>query len=334
MAKTAKIIKTAYVTGSTGFLGVNIIHCLLDNGWKVIALKRRRSDTKELDKLDITQVEGDVLDIESLRSTIPERVDAIFHVAGDTSMWSGYYEKQDRINIDGTRNIVEVALEKNVGRFIHTSSLGAFGDITGRVIDEETPSEAMGSKLNYYKSKYLAEQEVLAGISRGLDAVILNPSQIIGPYDYHYIPQIFQNLKATGIMGYPVGSMVFGHAKDYAKAHLSAYEKGRTGERYLLGGVHASFKAMFETVGKLINVKPPKFPTPPALLTCLAYIMEGYSHLVDKEPILTPDKAALLNGSVHVNSRKAEIELGFSTCSLEEMFRDSYVWMREAGIIS
>lgn len=324
--------RTAYVTGSTGFLGLNVVECLLEQGWNVIALRRKSSNTRDLDRMKVTQVEGDVTNIESLRRTMPEKVDAVFHVAADTGMWSKLNERQNHINIDGTRNVVQVALEKKAGRFIHTSSIGAFGNIHGPVIDEQTPSQAMVSPINYYRSKYLSEQEVFAGIKRGLDAVILNPAQIVGPYDYNYTPLIIDTIKKGGMVAVPKGSSVLGHVKDYARAHVAAYEKGRTGERYLLGGVHATYAELFQVIGKMLGRKTPNIFFPAGFMSLIAVIMDKVSLITNKEPLLCPEKVILLNNPVRISSKKAERELGFTTCSLDEMFRDCYEWMKTAGL--
>lgn len=324
--------RTAYVTGSTGFLGTNIVECLIEQGWQVIALRRKSSNTRDLDRMKVTQVEGDVTDIESLRRTLPEKVDAVFHVAADTTMWSKANARQNRINIEGTRNVVQVALEKKIGRLIHTSSIGAFGNIHGPVIDEQTPSKAMESKINYYRSKYLAEQEVFDGIKRGLDAVILNPAQIVGPYDYNYTPLMFDTIKKGGMLAVPKGSTVCGHVKDYARAHVAAFDKGRTGERYLLGGVHATYGELFQSIGRIVNKKTPTAAFPAWLMSAIAMVMDKVSQFTDKEPLLCSEKVILLNNPVRISSKKAERELGFSTCSLDEMFRDCYEWMKTVGL--
>lgn len=324
--------RTAYVTGSTGFLGTNIVECLIEQGWNVIALRRKSSNTRDLDRMKVTQVEGDVTDIESLRRTMPEKVDAVFHVAADTTMWSKANERQNRINIEGTRNVVQVALEKKIGRLIHTSSIGAFGNIHGPVIDEQTPSKAMESKINYYRSKYLAEQEVFDGIKRGLDAVILNPAQIVGPYDYNYTPLMFDTIKKGGMFAVPKGSTVCGHVKDYARAHVAAFDKGRTGERYLLGGVHATYGELFQSIGRIVHKKTPTAAFPAWLMSAIAVVMDRVSQFTNKEPLLCTEKVILLNNPVRISSKKAERELGFTTCSLDEMFRDCYEWMKTVGL--
>lgn len=325
--------RIAYVTGSNGFLGINIVQQLLQDGWQVIALRRKTSNTRDLDQLPVTQVEGDVLDLASLERTLPEGVDALFHVAADTGMWSKLNERQNRINIGGTRNVVEVALKRNARRLLHTSSIGAFGPIFDEEITEDTPSRALQGNINYYRSKYLAEQEIYNGIARGLDAVIMNPAQIVGPYDYNYTPQFFHTIQQGKMVGVPRGISVAGHVRDYARAHVAAVDLGGKGERYLLGGVHASFQEIFDTVGAILG-KPPTagFRLPPLLLTSVAYAMDGLSRFTGREPLLTPEKAILINNAVRINSQKAERELGFSTCSLREMFQDCYDWMQKAGV--
>lgn len=325
--------KVAYVTGSTGFLGLHIVMQLLDDGWDVLALRRSTSRTSDLDKLVVTQVEGDVLNKESLEATVPENVDAIFHVAADTSMWEKNNEWQNKVNIEGVRNVINIALKKKAGRLIHTSSIGAYGKPGGQEVSETTPSKAMESGINYYRSKFLAEQEVHKGIKKGLDAVILNPCQIVGALDYNYTPLIFKSLLNGSMKGIPQGSSVIGHVKDYAKAHVVAYDKGRTGENYLLGGVHASYQDVFDTVGGLLNVKIPTWPLPKTLLNIVAFILGKVSLITNSEPLLTPEKVTLLNDQMAVSSKKAEEELGFSTCSLHEMFNDCYQWMLQEKMI-
>lgn len=318
--------KTAFVTGSTGFLGLNIIDQLVQDGWEVLALRRSTSRTSDLDKFNAKQVEGDVTDLESLLRTIPENVDAVFHGAADTSMWAVNNERQMKINVQGTKNVVEAALQKNAKRFIHTSSIGAFGKLNGVTLTEETPSNAMESGINYYQSKYLAEQAVREGIKKGLDAVILNPAQIVGPYDYNYTPLIFNSLLKGQMKGVPKGNSVCGHVRDYAKAHVVAAEKGRCGENYLLGGVEATFQDIFNVVGGIVEVKPPTFKIPEGLLVFLSLVMEKVSLITKKEPLLTPEKVLLMNHKIGIDSSKAEKELGFKTSTLQEMYQDAYEW--------
>lgn len=320
--------KRAFVTGSTGFLGFNLCRILIEDDWEVFAMRRSSSDTRDLDTINIQQVMGDINDKASLVEAMPNNVDAVFHTAADTSTWVRHNKQQDKINIEGTRNLVEVALQKKAKRFIHTSSIGAYGRVAG-VLVEDTPSEALSGDINYYRSKYLAEQEIHQGIEKGLDAVILNPAQIVGPYDYRYLPLIFESVRNGSMVALPKGTMFCAHVRDYAKAHVAAYEKGTKGENYLLGGEPASFKDIIEIAGELMGVKTPKRYFPERIMKFLALVMEKISLVTNIEPLLCPEKVALMNDVVNVDSSKASRELDFSTCSVREMYQDFYQWHRE-----
>lgn len=324
--------RTAFVTGSTGFLGTHIVETLLADGWKVVALRRRSSDRRYLDQWNVEQVEGDVLDHASLLRTMPEGVDAVFHVAADTSMWRLGNDRQHAINVGGTRNVVDAALNRGARRFIHTSSIAAFGNVFDTELTEETPSRAMTSPIHYFRSKYLAEQEVMLGLERGLDAVILNPAQIVGPYDFNYTPLMFNTIKRSPINAVPCGNSVLAHARDYARAHVAAFDVGLRGERYLLGGVHASFREIFDVISDILDRHPPTIEVPPFVLNSTAAVMDLVSLITRREPVLTPEKVVLLNHAMRINSSKAERVLGFRTCSLDEMFRDCYRWMGTVGL--
>src|SRR5471030_2449542 len=151
--------KTAYVTGSNGFVGINLVEQLGLQGWRVLALHRRTSDTRYLKRLmeksPVELLEGDINDAGSLSRTLPRGVDALFHVAGSTNLWSKHNAEQDRINIEGTRNVVEAALQAGAKRFVHTSSISIWGMMNGTV-DETTVPAGNVSPVNYQRSKYAA----------------------------------------------------------------------------------------------------------------------------------------------------------------------------------
>src|SRR6476620_6336283 len=160
--------KTAFVTGGTGFIGLNLVEHLIQSGWDVIALHRPTSRLTELRKYPVRLVEGAVEDWASLDRAVPENVDAVFHVAGDVSLWSGHKQRQWRTNVEGTRNMVATALAKRSRKFVHTSSTAVYG-IPAEPFDETSPKLGKYS-FNYQRSKAAAEEEVAKGVAQGLDA--------------------------------------------------------------------------------------------------------------------------------------------------------------------
>jgi nucleoside-diphosphate-sugar epimerase len=176
--------RTAFVTGATGFLGLNLVGELTTLGWTVLALHRAQSNLTCLKGFPVRLVEGSIEDAASLERALPEGVDVVFHVAGDVSFWAQNNARQTRTNVEGTRNVVAAALLRGVKRLVHTSTTGVYG-LPTQPFDETAPHLGKHSWFHYQHTKALAEEEVRLGISRGLDAVLLNPANIIGPYDLH-----------------------------------------------------------------------------------------------------------------------------------------------------
>ena len=322
--------KTAYVTGSNGFLGLNLCEQLLARGWQVLALHRPTADTRYLRRLAVEPAEGDINDPASLARTLPRGVDAVFHVAGSTNLWSQRNAEQDRINIDGTRNVVEAALAAGAQRFVHTSSISAWGRCNGK-IDEARPQLGGVSPVNYQRSKYAGEGEVLKGIVKGLDAVIMNPAGIIGPYDTANYARLFRMVHLGRLPGVPPGSLSFCDSREVAKAHVAAAERGRTGERYLLGGTDASLLEFVTLIGELAGKPVPSRVTPAWLLKAVAGIGEVVSLVTGKEPRLTRDAATMATRTLYCDCSTAVKELDFRIVPLREMAADCYAWMKAEG---
>ncbi len=325
-------MKTAFVTGATGFLGINLVQQLLDAGWQVTALHRKTSNLTYLKRFDVVLKEGAITDKESLVAAMPESADAVFHVAANTSMWSKFNDQQYQDNVIGTRNMVEVALQKKAKRFIHTSSISAYGHHENE-IDETVKSNALESEMNYTKTKYLAELEVDKAIESGLDAVLVNPCDIMGQYDSHNWAQVIQAVYNDDVPGIPPGNAVVCHVRDVARAHISAYEKGRTGERHLLGGADVTFKEIFNTIERFMDKKESSFVLPKWLLRAVVPFYMLQSKLNGKEPILTYEKYLELKFPKHVSSKKAIAELDYKTSPLETSIRDSYEWLKQENLL-
>lgn len=323
----------AFVTGGTGFLGRHLVELLVEDGWKVIALHRESSDVSHLQKSDITLVTGDVTNIDSLRNAMPEKPDAVFHAAADTSQWILANRKQTQINVDGTKNMVTVAKEKGVGRFIQTSSVAEFG-FHPDVITEETVSNAMNGNSNYMRTKWQSAKVVDLAIEEdGLDAVFLNPCHIVGPYDTHNWSQLFYLIQNDKLPGIPGGTGTFCHAREAARAHLAAFKKGKTGERYILGGVEATFLELAQEIGRVLGKEVPGKPLPTVILKTIARFSQWFSYISRKEPDLTPEKIELSTERLRASSEKAVRELDYQPVSLTDMVRDCHDWLVSSGLL-
>ncbi|MBI9077896.1 MAG: SDR family oxidoreductase [Desulfatibacillum sp.] len=325
-------MKRAFVTGATGFLGLNLIEQLQPLAWEVTAFHLPEEDLRYLSRYPVDMVGGNILDYPSLLNAMPESVDAVFHLAGDTSMWSKHAERQYAVNVTGTANVCRAAMVRNAGRFIHTSSSSAYGYHSVR-LNERTPSNALDCGMNYNRTKYLAEQEVKKAVDRGLFAVLLNPCNIIGPYDPGNWSQLIKNVHNNKLPGFPPGTGTFAHVRDIANAHIAAVDKGRKGENYLLGGVEASFK---EVIGEIMQVTGKQLPLKEisARKLQIAWALSSLkSFFTRQEPMLTYPKYKRLVGNLICDNSKASRELGFKTTTIREMVTDSYHWLEQENLL-
>jgi nucleoside-diphosphate-sugar epimerase len=322
---------TAFVTGGTGFLGSNLVSLLKEEGWQVIAMHRGTTSADRLTTLGAEPRSAELDDVESLKRAMPEGVDAVFHVAASISWWRFDREQQERVNVGGTRNVAEAALARGAKRFVHTSSVAAYG-IDQTNIDERTPSTAGKSPFGYVRTKWLAEQEVRKALQKGLTAVIVNPTNIMGPYDRTGWARLFRMLKEGKLPGVPPGSGSWCHSREVARAHLAAVTQGKVGENYLLGGADGTYAELTTMMAELLGVKPPR-PVPGLVLKAVGTVNEWLSIFTRKEPDMTYGSAVVVCSSWRVDSSKAVRELGYVPRSLREMTEDSYRWQRDAGLI-
>jgi dihydroflavonol-4-reductase len=323
------------VTGGTGFLGRHIVEQLIDLGWHVVALHRPTSDVRHLEACGAELVDGTITSAKSIHRAMPPSCDAVFHVAGDTSLWSGGDEQQTRVNVDGTRNMVHAALEKETRAFIHTSSVSAWGEQEIVPFDESAKSNALSSSINYERSKYLGELEVERGVSRGLRAVILNPGAIVGRYDKTGWARLIRLVDAGKLQGVPPGAGGWAEARQVARAHIAAVDHGRPGDRYLLGGTNASYLEAVRIIGELTGKKVPSKPMPGWAVRALGRVSQWGSLLTRRAPDVTPEiAAAFTRPPQFFKSDKAFEDLGYRPVPLADMLRDSYDWLKQQKLVS
>lgn len=323
----------AFVTGATGFVGLNLIEALGRDGWDVVALHRSSSDVSELLHRGVERREGDITDLDAVRSAMPEHADVVFHVAGDTSLWRRHRAGQTLVNVRGTRNLVKAALERRAVRFVHTSSAVAFGLHSGR-INEQTPVSAATSPIDYVRTKALAEREIRRGIARGLQAVIINPANILGRYDYNNWSKLFQLIQQRRLPGMPDGGGSFCHAEAVASAHIAAARDGRVGNNYLLGGQDAAYLTLVKRVARGLGRTVAPRPLPVPVLAAYARLEETVAPVFRRAPDLTRETVTLLASNIYCDTTRARQELGFECVSMERMLRETMDWMVEAGLLA
>src|SRR5579859_729718 len=270
-------MRTAFVTGGTGFLGRHIVEQLTELGWGVVALHRPTSDVRHLKAYGAELAPGSITDAKSLIRAMPEGCDAVFHVAGNTSLWSGGDAQQTLENVDGTRHVVQASIARKARRLIHTSTEGAWGEQHVVPFDETATSNALASSINYERTKYLAELEVEKGIARGLEACIMCPAHIIGKYDASQWARLTLLVARGKLPGVTPGTGTWAHATQVARAHVVAVDKGRSGERYLLGGAWETYLEAVRIIGELTGKRVPRRATPLWVLRALGRLSQWAS---------------------------------------------------------
>src|SRR5271170_81571 len=318
--------RVAFVTGGTGFLGLNLVKELMSRDWDVTALHRPASDLKFLNRFHPRLVLGATTDAASLPSAIPEGTDTVFHVAGNTSLWRKGDAEQSRDNIDGTRNVVEAALARGVRRLVVTSSISAYGPVSGAVT-EETPSRAADSRVNYQRSKWQAQEIALAAVSRGLEVVVMQPGAIMGPYDIGTWSRVFIMVRDGKLPGVPPAELTFTHVRECVAAHIAAADKGANGGSYLLGGENKTMLDLVREVSALLKKPAPDTEMSPALLRLIAIGGDFVSNFTGKPPPITREMADSFGRKLNVTSAKAQRELGYRVVALKDMVKDCYDWM-------
>lgn len=324
--------RTAFVTGGTGFVGLNLVQRLMAGGWDVTALHRPSSDLHFLQRFAPRLAVGSITDALSLDRAMPERTDTVFHVAGNTNMWRKGNAQQTLDNVDGTRNVVEAAIAKGARRLVVTSSISAYGLVSGE-ITELTPSQAASSPVNYQRTKWRAQEIALAAKDRGLQVVILQPGAIIGPYDLGTWSRLFTLVRDGKLPGVPPTRMTFAHVSEVVAAHVAAADRGENGGQYLLGGENRSMLDFVCEIAALLRKPVPRREMPLGIIRLVAAIGDFASRFTGKEPSITPEVAALMSRVSVVRSAKAQRELGYRIVSLKTMVKDCYDWMVAEGRI-
>ena len=315
----------AFVTGGTGFVGVHLVRALLAQGWNVTVAHRPTSSLHGLSGLDIAYVVSDITDARAVLCSMPDRPDVVFHLAAHVGFSGARNAEQTRVNVEGTRQVVHAALAKRAVRFVHVSSVAAWGPRNGDVIDESSAVRTSGHWINYSRTKWLSELEVDEGIARGLHATIVNPSHILGPGDRRNWGRLFAMAKRARVIAAPKATAPWCHVGDVVSSLIAASEQGRCGQRYLLGGPSVSYHEVLRLVRERVGRAPPAH-VPGWLLRTAAQLARATKLVKGEEPSLTPELASIWSTSFRIDDQKARRELGHARRPFAAAVDDTFRW--------
>jgi dihydroflavonol-4-reductase len=325
------------VTGASGFLGSAVARALAVRGARVRVLVRSNSPRTNLTDLDCEIVEGDLGDRASLGSAL-SGTRYLFHVAADYRLWARDPSVILRANVAGTRNLMLEALAAGTERIVYTSSVATLklAGATGPVDETAalSPTDAIGV---YKRSKTLAERAVEAMIQADkLPAVIVNPTTPIGPRDIKPTPtgRILLDAARGRIPAFVDTGLNFAHVDDIAEGHVLAFERGRIGERYILGGENVLLRNLLATVAEASGRRAPRIRLPRLPIFPLAYGAQAFASITGKEPLLTVDALRMSRYHMFFTSAKAERELGYRSRAYQEGVIDALAWFRKAGYLT
>ncbi len=323
------------LTGATGHLGNVVVRELQSYKEKIRALVLPGEDTRVLQGLDVEYIYGDVRDPEAVHQ-LCKGARWVFHMASMISISRDQYQLLRDINVGGTRNIIQACQKNRVQRLVYTSSVHAFSPLSDRaVMNEESlidPATALG---DYGKTKAAATRAVFKAAAQGLDAVVLHPAAIIGPYDYRPSKLGRWILQAArGRMKIDLeGAYSFVDVRDVARAEILAAVNGVAGHNYILSGERRTLGDFFQMVAHTLGRKIRQFPLPQWFLRFPALVAELYFKLSHTEPIFTREALDILRTNTYMTARRAQKELGFMARPLQDTLEDELAWFQAEGVL-
>jgi dihydroflavonol-4-reductase len=324
-----------FLTGATGFVGSHVAKALHGRGAEMRLLIRKSSNTANLAAIPgAATYTGDLLDPESLRAGI-RGCDFVMHVAADYRLWVRDPKQMYAANVDGTRELLRIAREEGVRRVVYTSSVATMGFKTdGTIVDENTPVSLDDMVGHYKRSKYLAEQEALKAAANGQEVMVLNPTTPVGPGDIKPTPtgRIIVDFLNKKFPAYVDTGLNLVDVEEVARTHVDALERGKPGERYILGGENLTLKQILDKMSAITGLPSPTTKVPHAVAMTFAFFDETITgRILGKEPRATVEAVRMGRKKMFASSAKAVRELGFQQIPVYQALRTAIDWFRAHG---
>ena len=324
----------AFLTGATGFVGSHVARALAEHGADVRLLVRPNSNTKNIADLKADLVIGDLRDPVSLEKGIAG-CDVIFHVAADYRLWVRDPDEMYRANVEGTQSILEAARKNGVRRIVYTSSVATMGFTSnGQPADENSPVSLDKMIGHYKRSKFMAEKIALEAGRSAMDVVVVNPTTPVGERDIKPTPtgRIVVDFLKKKFPAYVDTGLNLVDVRECARGHLAALEKGRSGERYILGGENLTLKQILDKLAAITGLPSPKVRVPYVVALATGVVDEMVTgHIFGREPRATIDAVRMGRKKMFVSSGKAERELGWRVVEVDDALHRAVEWFQANG---
>lgn len=317
------------VTGATGFLGWHVARLLQERCFRVRVLARLASRVREL---DVETFVGDLRDPASLSRAV-QGCAAVFHVAADYRLWVKDPDEMYRSNVEGTRNLLEAAGQAGVARVVYTSTVGCIGFVPGGLGDENTPVGLEDMTGHYKRSKFLAEKVALEFAAKGLPVVIVNPTAPVGDHDFKPTPtgKIILDFLRGAMPAFIDTGLNLVDVRDVAVGHLLAFERGRSGHRYILGAENLTLQRILEKLAVISGRKAPAVRIPYLVAWAAGAASTAWARLTGSPPSIPLDAVRMSKTKMWVTHEKAQRELGFRPGPVEEALKRAVDWFRTNG---
>lgn len=327
---------TTLVTGATGFVGSHVARQLVSAGQSVRVLVRPNSNLEALAGLHVEYFEGDLRDQESLERAM-HGIRRVFHVAADYRLWTPRPDELYEINVEGTRKLLAAARHARVERIVYTSTVATIAVPRNGTLPNEDTQATLNEMIGHYKrSKFLAEQVVVEAVSAGMPVVIVNPTAPVGPWDWKPTPtgRIILDFLKGKMPAYVDTGLNVAPVEDIAAGHLLAAEKGRVGQRYILGGRNMTLKQILDALSAITGRPAPRVRLPHAVALAAGYADQLFCRLAGREPQIPVEGVKMSRHRMFVESDKAEHELGYKPTSVEAALERAVSWYQQHGYLN